>query len=297
MALLTIGTFAKASRLTPKALRLYDELGLLTPARVDPVTGYRLYAPEQLEQARLVAWLRRLGMPLARIQHVSTLEPAAAAREIRAFWAQAEAETAARRSLASFLISHLSGKDPAMSSPTTPLEIRYAASSRTGFRRRPPQRPGGGGGKRRAGAEQPCRDALFLRGGPGRPSPRCSGPAPSWHSSTSATHEPNSCATGSCSRSRTTTPWCSPWSTRDGSHRRKRSPALSVRCSSERWARRGDGTASRRAGSARARRQSAVGMASRRAWSRSFASRSSSLPGPSPKRGASAVRSVWVNAP
>jgi hypothetical protein len=44
MGLLTIGVFAKASRLSPKALRLYDELGLLTPARVDPVTGYRRYA-------------------------------------------------------------------------------------------------------------------------------------------------------------------------------------------------------------------------------------------------------------
>jgi protein phosphatase len=80
MGLLTIGTFAKASRLSPKALRLYDELGLLPPARVDPVTGYRLYAPEQLDQARLVAWLRRLGMPLARIQHVCTLEAGPAAR-------------------------------------------------------------------------------------------------------------------------------------------------------------------------------------------------------------------------
>ncbi|MFD8841544.1 MerR family DNA-binding transcriptional regulator, partial [Streptomyces pseudogriseolus] len=65
MELLTIGAFAKASRLSPKALRLYDELGLLTPARVDPDTGYRRYAPQQLEQARLVAWLRRLGMPRA----------------------------------------------------------------------------------------------------------------------------------------------------------------------------------------------------------------------------------------
>ncbi|MBK3589757.1 MerR family transcriptional regulator, partial [Streptomyces sp. MBT57] len=100
MGLLTIGTFAKASRLSPKALRLYDELGLLTPARVDPVSGYRLYAPEQLDQARLVAWLRRLGMPLARIQHVNTLESAAATQEIRAFWAEVEADTAARRDLA-----------------------------------------------------------------------------------------------------------------------------------------------------------------------------------------------------
>ncbi|MFJ5722963.1 MerR family transcriptional regulator [Streptomyces sp. NPDC093149] len=136
MGLLTIGTFAKASRLSPKALRLYDELGLLTPARVDAVTGYRLYAPEQLDQARLVAWLRRLGMPLARIQQVCTLEAGQASQEIRAFWAQVEADTAARRDLATFLIDHLSRKDPAMSPAATPLEIRYAALSDTGLVRR-----------------------------------------------------------------------------------------------------------------------------------------------------------------
>ena len=39
--MLTIGAFARASRLSPKALRLYDELGLLRPASVDPVSGYR----------------------------------------------------------------------------------------------------------------------------------------------------------------------------------------------------------------------------------------------------------------
>ncbi|MFD9004142.1 MerR family transcriptional regulator [Streptomyces sp. NPDC059582] len=132
MGLLTIGTFAKASRLSPKALRLYDELGLLPPARVDPVTGYRLYAPDQLEQARLVAWLRRLGMPLARIQHVCTLEAGPAAQEIRAFWSQVEADTAARRDLATFLIDHLSWKDPAMSATAKPLGIRYAALSDPG---------------------------------------------------------------------------------------------------------------------------------------------------------------------
>lgn len=131
MGLLTIGAFAKASRLSPKALRLYDELGLLNPARVDPVTGYRLYARDQLDQARLVAWLRRLGMPLARIQHVCTLDAAGAAQEIRSFWAQVEADTAARRDLATFLIDHLSWKDPAMSPTTKPLGIRYAALSDT----------------------------------------------------------------------------------------------------------------------------------------------------------------------
>ncbi|MGH3323463.1 MAG: MerR family transcriptional regulator [Streptomyces sp.] len=133
MGLLTIGAFARASRLSPKALRLYDELGLLPPARVDPTTGYRFYAPEQLEQARLVAWLRRLGMPLARIRHVSGLEAAMATQEIRSFWAEVEADTAARRDLATFLIDHLSRKDHAMSPTTQPLEIRYAAHSDTGL--------------------------------------------------------------------------------------------------------------------------------------------------------------------
>lgn len=128
MGLLTIGAFAKASRLSPKALRLYDELGLLVPARVDPVTGYRLYAPEQLERARLVAWLRRLGMPLARIRRVCALDAGPAAEEIRAFWAQVEADTAARRDLAAFLVDHLSWKESAM-----PLGIRYAALSDTGL--------------------------------------------------------------------------------------------------------------------------------------------------------------------
>lgn len=128
--MLTIGTFAKACRLSPKALRLYDELDLLRPARVDPDTGYRYYATEQLEQARLVAWLRRLGMPLARIRTVCALEPGPAAREIRAYWAGVEAETATRRDLAAFLVDHLTHT----SEEDTPmLELRYAALSDTGL--------------------------------------------------------------------------------------------------------------------------------------------------------------------
>ncbi|MFD0207856.1 MerR family transcriptional regulator [Streptomyces hirsutus] len=130
---LTIGAFAKACRLSPKALRLYDELDLLRPARVDPDTGYRYYAAGQLERARLVAWLRRLGMPLAEIRHVCALGPAAAAREIRAHWARVEAETAVRRDLAAFLVDHLTEEsrgDPTMNA--TALELRYCAHSDRG---------------------------------------------------------------------------------------------------------------------------------------------------------------------
>jgi PPM family protein phosphatase len=129
---LTIGEFARASRLSPKALRLYDELGLLTPARVDPASGYRLYEPGQLERARLVAWLRRLGMPLARIRVVLDLPPAAAAAEVAAFQAQAEAELASRRDLAAFLTGYLSAKENVMTTPGAALAIRYAAASDIG---------------------------------------------------------------------------------------------------------------------------------------------------------------------
>jgi PPM family protein phosphatase len=134
--LLTIGEFARASRLSAKALRLYDDLGLLRPARVDPDSGYRFYTPDQLERARLVAWLRRLGMPLARIALVcDAADPAAAAAEVAAFWAQAEADLASRRDLAAFLVRYLTRRDPVMSAPRTTLAIRYAAASDTGRRR------------------------------------------------------------------------------------------------------------------------------------------------------------------
>lgn len=133
--LLTIGAFARAARLSAKALRLYDELGLLTPAQVDARSGYRFYAPEQLDRARLVAWLRRLGMPLTRIRDVCALDPAAAAREVAGFWIELEAETSARRDLAAFLVAHLSGAgaEPAQVRREEPLEIRYAVRSELGL--------------------------------------------------------------------------------------------------------------------------------------------------------------------
>ncbi|MFE2940523.1 MerR family transcriptional regulator [Streptomyces sp. NPDC059255] len=134
---LTIGAFARVSRLSAKALRRYDELGLLRPARVDAYTGYRYYEETQLDRARLVAWLRRIGMPLARIRYVCDLRETdadAAARDIGAYWIQVEAETAARRDLATFLIGHLSGnpagKDvTAMSSSELPSTSSSPSSS------------------------------------------------------------------------------------------------------------------------------------------------------------------------
>lgn len=135
--LVTIGEFARSSRLSAKALRRYDELGLLRPALVDPVNGYRYYDGTQVGTARLVAWLRRIGMPLAGIKEVVALDAAAAAAAIRAYWAQVEAETAARRDLAAFLVDHLAAEEVEMSQVMDrgtlgTLGIRYAAQSDQG---------------------------------------------------------------------------------------------------------------------------------------------------------------------
>ena len=68
--LISIGRFAEITRLSAKALRLYDEIGLLRPAFVDPDTGYRYYSITQLPMARRIRLLRTIDMPLEAIHAV-----------------------------------------------------------------------------------------------------------------------------------------------------------------------------------------------------------------------------------
>lgn len=65
-----IGRLARESGLTVSALRFYDGAGVLVPAHVDSRSSYRWYSDEQVLVARLVARLRRVGMPLADIRRV-----------------------------------------------------------------------------------------------------------------------------------------------------------------------------------------------------------------------------------
>lgn len=132
--LLTIGDFARASGLTPKALRLYDDLGLLPPAEVDPSSGYRRYAAEQLGQARLVATLRLVGMPLARIEEVLDVPPTVAARLVEAYWRQVEQDMASRRGIVSVLVAQLESEEPSMTTSTDTLRAEIGTSHRTGGR-------------------------------------------------------------------------------------------------------------------------------------------------------------------
>ena len=73
--LLSIGVFANLTRLSIKALRLYDQLGLLQPLYVDPQTGYRYYGVDQLSGARMIRNMREMDMPLATIRQVLAALP------------------------------------------------------------------------------------------------------------------------------------------------------------------------------------------------------------------------------
>ena len=80
----SVGRFAKLAGLTVHALRHYDAVGLLTPADVDPRTGYRRYARDQLPSARLIADLRWLGIPIHQVREIIRSPESAQARELLA---------------------------------------------------------------------------------------------------------------------------------------------------------------------------------------------------------------------
>ncbi len=108
---LSIGQFARRSLLSPKALRLYDHQGLLTPAEVDPVNGYRRYRESQLADARLIARLRKLDMPLAEVATVVAAPRDRRSDVLVAYWEAVERRVAAQRDLLMYLLIQLAGKE------------------------------------------------------------------------------------------------------------------------------------------------------------------------------------------
>jgi DNA-binding transcriptional MerR regulator len=62
-----IGEFSRLSRVSVRMLRHYDQLGLLSPAKTDALTGYRYYSAEQLPRLNRILALRDLGFSLQQI--------------------------------------------------------------------------------------------------------------------------------------------------------------------------------------------------------------------------------------
>ncbi len=133
--MLRIGEFARRGRVSVKALRHYEAVGLLKPDRVDPATGYRYYAAAQLDDLHRLMVLRALGLPLERIRQAlqDDLPPermrrllderrAAVARRIGAEQAQLAAIEAR--------IRHLESRSPAYDVVVRDVPAAFVASLR-----------------------------------------------------------------------------------------------------------------------------------------------------------------------
>lgn len=70
--MLHIGEFAGITGLTVKALRHYDEKGILVPAEIDELTGYRLYSAAQVRTGAMIRSLRAANVPVSRLTGTTT---------------------------------------------------------------------------------------------------------------------------------------------------------------------------------------------------------------------------------
>lgn len=62
-----IGEFSKLTQVTSRMLRYYDEMGLLKPEHIDPITGYRMYCVSQIPRLNKIIYLRDSGFQVSEI--------------------------------------------------------------------------------------------------------------------------------------------------------------------------------------------------------------------------------------
>jgi DNA-binding transcriptional MerR regulator len=124
-ARVAIGDFSRMTHLSVTALRHYHEMGLLAPAEIDPGSGYRFYAPAQVQTAQVIRRFRDLGMPLDEIREVLNAPDAAARNQvIVAHMQRMESRLAATQSVVASLRSLLER------APET-IEVRHRLVSHT----------------------------------------------------------------------------------------------------------------------------------------------------------------------
>ena len=73
-SLYKIGMFAAMNRVTVKALRFYEEQGLLLPASIDSETGYRYYKLNQMATLHRISALKQAGFTLEEILRINNGE-------------------------------------------------------------------------------------------------------------------------------------------------------------------------------------------------------------------------------
>lgn len=137
---LTIGEFARRSGLSHKALRLYDLSGLLPPAEVDPVNGYRLYTEDQLARARRISLLRQLDMPLAVAAEVLDAGDEETLARLDRWWAGQQASMRAKTAVFEYLRAELDrAGEPTL--PAYEVGLREVAEAKVAAIRREVDQP------------------------------------------------------------------------------------------------------------------------------------------------------------
>jgi DNA-binding transcriptional MerR regulator len=123
--LMTIGRFARITGLTVKALRHYDEVGLLRPAAVDSETGYRSYSSEQVRRAERIRTLRRLELPIDDVATlVETDDPALIHRVLVDHQRRTAVRSAELRVVLQALQPLIDGKESVMDTPVEAIDHR-----------------------------------------------------------------------------------------------------------------------------------------------------------------------------
>ena len=113
--LVPIGRFSKATRLSVKALRYYDELGLLVPAVIDPSSGYRYYTYAQANRAEAIRVLRSLDMPLEDVREaLAADDPVVAAKVLDRHRTRLEEELGRHERMLAFLQQLIERKEGIM---------------------------------------------------------------------------------------------------------------------------------------------------------------------------------------
>lgn len=142
---LRIGELAARSGVSAKALRLYEQRGLLRPA-AHSAAGYRLYGSAALARLGQILLLRRAGFSLAQIGRLLARDPGVAARLLQERIAVLERECSERQHtlLALRRLQHGVVASSAIDldelvetiAMTTQLNVEWTAQQRADFARR-----------------------------------------------------------------------------------------------------------------------------------------------------------------
>ncbi|HEY6325435.1 MAG TPA: MerR family transcriptional regulator [Candidatus Cybelea sp.] len=112
---LSIGDFSRMTFLSVKALRYYQDAGLLAPAEVDGETGYRSYDPSQVAAAQVIRRFRDLGMPVEHIRAVITASDLSERNDlIVSYLKQVESSLERTQGIVASLRTLLEGAPPSM---------------------------------------------------------------------------------------------------------------------------------------------------------------------------------------